>query len=223
MKVIDIINEAPLNRDFRSDDRSASTLAGATGAAATAAAAADHVKGKSGKTVSKDIGAVKNTTQRFVRRYRGDAATAAILAKILPQAAKKTALKSIPLAGWLISGYFAGQQLAKGDVTGAGLELVSGLGNMLTAIPMTAVILARDCYDQAFMDPANPDAYVSVEQDYAKDQEGTTKRLEQLTTAVRNILGRSIDDLAAWSQDQGLTQSEDKKRYLARRKETLGY
>lgn len=222
MKVIDIINEEPLDRTMRGS-RDDSTLAGIAGGAAVAAGASDHVKGKSGKTVGKELGAVKDTTKRFVRRYRGTGALTATLAKILPQAAKKATLKSIPLAGWLISGYFAGQQLAKGDYTGAGLELASGLGSMITVLPATAVIIARDVYDSVYMDPAKPDAYVSLEQDMIRDPAGTQARLKELAGFIETMISSKLDDLAAWSQEKGLTQSDDRKRYLARRKETLGY
>lgn len=62
----------------------------------------------------------------------------------------KTGLKSIPVVGAIAGGLFAVNRLLKGDVVGAGLEAVSGLGGPLTAIPALVLSLARDVYQGVY-------------------------------------------------------------------------
>lgn len=199
MKVIDIINEEPLNRTARMG-RDDSGTAGVAGAAAAAGVAADRTKGASGKSVSKEIGRDLALTTRFARKYRGEPVLLKVLARVMPLALKRGALKSIPLAGAIIGGYFAAQQLAKGSVGGAALEIASSVGSLWTSVPLTALIIARDVYDQVFMDPARPDAFVSVEQDMIQDPEGTTKRLGMIKDVIVSTIGDGLKDLQAWAK-----------------------
>ena len=222
MKVIDIINEEPLTRVNRGG-RDDSGTAGVAGAAAAGAVAADRVKGKSGQTVSKEIGKDITTAKRFVRKYRGDQEALRVLSKIAPTALRRGALRSIPLAGIVIGGYFAGQQLAKGSVAGAAQEFLAGLGSVWTAVPLTVNLIVRDMYDQVYMDPDSPDSFVSYEQDLIQDPSGTADRLANLARVVTSAMGRAFDDLYSWGTEQGLVDSDEKKRYLATRKAAIGH
>jgi hypothetical protein len=69
-----------------------------------------------------------------------------IAGPIIAKGLGKTALKSIPIIGAVAGGLFAVDRLIKGDVVGAGLELASGLGGPLTAIPAFIASTARDTY-----------------------------------------------------------------------------
>lgn len=62
----------------------------------------------------------------------------------------KTAIKSIPLVGAIAGLGFALGRLIKGDVVGAGLDAVSGLGGPLTAIPALVASLTRDVYQGVY-------------------------------------------------------------------------
>jgi len=62
----------------------------------------------------------------------------------------KTVLRSIPIIGAGIGIASAASRLVKGDVVGAGLDLISGLGGPMTAIPAFIATLARDSYSGVF-------------------------------------------------------------------------
>jgi len=199
MKVIDIINEEPLDRRPRMG-RDDSALAGVAGATAAGGIAADRIKDARGKTVSKQVGRELALTSRFARKYRGQPVLLKVLSRVMPLALKRGALKSIPLAGAIIGGYFAAQQLAKGSVGGAALEIASSVGSLWTSVPLTALIIARDVYDQVYMDPAKPDAFVSVEQDMIQDPKGTTERLAMIKDVIVDTIGDGLKDLQSWAK-----------------------
>jgi hypothetical protein len=72
------------------------------------------------------------------------------IAKRLPKAALKAAGKSIPGIGALIGLGSAAVSLASGDTVAAGLEAVSGLGSIATAIPATAALVAKEVYEDVY-------------------------------------------------------------------------
>lgn len=72
----------------------------------------------------------------------------------------KVAAKSIPIAGATAGFYFAYDKLKQGDLTGATLEVVSGVGGAGTAIPATVATVARDAYMSVFGSSPEGDAPV---------------------------------------------------------------
>lgn len=62
----------------------------------------------------------------------------------------KTALKSIPILGAVAGAGFAIDKLLDGDPVGAGLDLFSGLGGPITAIPAMIASLVRDSYSSIY-------------------------------------------------------------------------
>ena len=220
MKVIDIILEEPLKRDLRGGRRDSDAEDAIAAGTAAAAGAGLAVKNRAGVAAAADSVKVGG---RFVRRYRGDVVLVKALAKVLPAALKKGALKSIPLAGILVGAYFAGQQLAHGSVGGAALEIASSLGSAWTAVPATVWIIARDVYDQMYMDPDKPDAFVSVELDLIKDPQGTKERLEFLKKVITKIVGDKLDALEQWAKSKGSNEPDaDRKAYDAHKAAVLG-
>lgn len=86
-------------------------------------------------------------------RLAGPAVTAAVRRAAGPLISKtlgRTALKSIPIIGAVAGVGFALSRLMQGDVVGAGLDLGSGLGGPLTAIPAFAASIARDSYASVY-------------------------------------------------------------------------
>lgn len=69
---------------------------------------------------------------------------------IITRALGSTALKSIPLLGIGAGIAFALNRLMQGDPVGAGLDLASGLGGPLTAIPALAATVSRDVYSSVY-------------------------------------------------------------------------
>jgi len=219
MKVIDIINEAPVERTWRGG-RDDSALAGAAGAGAAGVAVAT----KNRQSVAAAADSLK-VGGRFVRRYRGDTLLLNALAKVLPAALKKGALKAIPLAGIIIGGYFAAQQLAKGSIGGAALELGSSIGSAWTAVPATVWVIARDVYDQMYMDPADPDAFVSIELDLIKDPAGTKERLEFLRQVITKVVSDKLTAVQQWAatnKDKQEPSSARKSYDASKRQVTSG-
>ena len=93
--------------------------------------------------VIKGIEAVKDVA-KLALRHIADTELKQVLARELPKMLAKGALKSIPYVGALIGIVFGIERLIKGDVPGAGIEVVSGVGSLATAIPATAYQAARD-------------------------------------------------------------------------------
>ena len=72
------------------------------------------------------------------------------IAKRLPSAFGKALGKSIPFIGAAIGVGEGVSRLMEGDVVGAGLSAVSGLGSAATAIPATVALLANDVYQDVY-------------------------------------------------------------------------
>jgi hypothetical protein len=72
------------------------------------------------------------------------------IAKRIPMAVGSAFGKSIPYLGIAIGAGFALSRLMDGDVVGAGLEAVSGIGSFATAIPATVALLAKDVYEDVY-------------------------------------------------------------------------
>lgn len=72
------------------------------------------------------------------------------IAKRLPSAFGKALGKSIPFIGAAIGVGEGVSRLMEGDVVGAGLSAVSGLGSAATAIPATIALLANDVYQDVY-------------------------------------------------------------------------
>jgi len=72
------------------------------------------------------------------------------IAKRVPKAVGSALGKSIPFLGAAIGVGFALSRLMDGDVVGAGLEAVSGIGSFATAIPATIALVAKDIYQDVY-------------------------------------------------------------------------
>jgi hypothetical protein len=82
-------------------------------------------------------------------------------------------------------------RLIKGDVPGAGLELVSGVGSLVTAIPTTAYQAARDLYGEYYTHADSGDPAV-LEYDAAQDPQGTEQRVRDLQAKIAAELKAGI-------------------------------
>lgn len=89
--------------------------------------------------------AAKTATKEGIRAKVGK-----IIAKRVPKALMGTVGKSIPVLGAALGIGLSIGRLIKGDVVGAGLEAVSGLGSAATAIPATVASLVRDVYTETY-------------------------------------------------------------------------
>lgn len=69
---------------------------------------------------------------------------------ILQKGLGRTVAKSIPIVGAVVGAGFAINRLLQGDVVGAGIDLMSGLGGPLTAIPAFVASVSRDVYSDVF-------------------------------------------------------------------------
>jgi hypothetical protein len=122
-------------------------------------------------TVKKTGGSIKEAVKR---------AAAPLIAKGLGS----TVLKSIPLVGLGIGAAFAVNRLMQGDVTGAGIELASGVGGPLTAVPALGASIARDTYASVY--GVQPEQDPNFKQRYGEIKgviDGMIK--EQLSRAVK--------------------------------------
>ena len=72
------------------------------------------------------------------------------IAKRVPKAVASAVGKSIPFLGAAIGVGFALSRLMDGDVVGAGLEAVSGIGSFATSIPATVALIAKDIYEDVY-------------------------------------------------------------------------
>lgn len=93
---------------------------------------------------------------------------------LLQKAGLKATAKSIPLIGAGLGAAFAVSRLLDGDVVGAGLEAVSGIGSVATAIPATLISIARDIYHDTY--GVQPE----------EDPQGK-ERFENLLTVVKQV------------------------------------
>lgn len=105
----------------------------------------------------------------------------------------KTALKSIPIIGAVAGVGFAIDRLVKGDPVGAGLDLMSGLGGPVTAIPALAMSLSRDAYAEVFGVPPEQDP------DYNKNFPIIKTSIEDL---IKEQLGQSVTPKQKPTQSQ---------------------
>lgn len=69
---------------------------------------------------------------------------------VITKALGGLAAKSIPIIGTAIGLGQAAFRLAKGDVVGAGIDAVSGLGSLATALPAMVLSVVRDLYSSVF-------------------------------------------------------------------------
>jgi hypothetical protein len=72
------------------------------------------------------------------------------IAKRLPAAMGGMLGKSIPLIGAALGVGEGISRLVKGDIAGAGLAAVSGLGSVATAVPAAIALLANDVYEDVY-------------------------------------------------------------------------
>ena len=114
--------------------------AGAGGAGASAAAdIATKGAGEAGEGAAK--GGAKAISKEAIK---------AGATKIAGKAIPKLLGKSIPIIGAVAGLGFAVSKLMQGDLAGAGIEAVSGLGGPITAIPATILAIANDLYTDLF-------------------------------------------------------------------------
>jgi len=134
--------------------------------------------------VVKGVEAIKDVGKLALRyNHIADQALERLLAKMLPEMLMKGAFKSIPFVGLLIGVAFGIDRLIQGDVPGAGLEVVAGVGSLATAIPATAYQAARDLYGEYYMyeDTGKPAVF---EYDMANDPTGTEQRVKELAAKI---------------------------------------
>ena len=101
--------------------------------------------------------------------------------KVLAKSLGKGIAKSIPFVGAAAGLGFAVSKLVDGDVVGAGLEAVGGLGSAITAIPATIASAARDVYNDVYG--------IYPEQD---PNAGT--RMDQITSIVKSMAEKMLSD-----------------------------
>jgi len=104
------------------------------------------------------------------------------IAKRIPKAMAGAIGKSIPFLGELVGAGFAVSRLLKGDYVGAGLEAVSGLGSAATAIPATALLTAKDVYEDAY--GVKPESDPKVGERFTEIKDATTKAATDFVKGV---------------------------------------
>lgn len=136
--------------------------------------------------VSTKVAGLMSAGFRSARRSGGSikAAVRRVAGPIIGRALGRTALKSIPIVGVGLGAAYAVSRLMQGDVTGAGVELASGVAGPLTAVPALAASVTRDTYASVYgvqpeQDPNFKDRY--------KELKGAVDEMikEQLSGAVR--------------------------------------
>jgi hypothetical protein len=111
---------------------------------------------KSSTGVGKIGGALKSVGTKVIggvgNKLKGSMASTigTSIAKRLPTAMGEVFGKSIPIIGAALGVGEGISRLMKGDVAGAGLAAVSGLGSAATAIPATVALLANDVYEDVY-------------------------------------------------------------------------
>lgn len=114
-------------------------------------------------------------------------------APIIARGLGSTALKSIPIIGAMAGVGYAIDRLVRGDVSGAGLDLTSGLGGPLTATPALVAATSRDVYPSVY--GVQPEA----------DPE-FNRRMPEVTSAVEGLvreqLGNSVEPRQRPTQTQ---------------------
>jgi hypothetical protein len=143
--------------------------------------------------VVRGLSAAKDVAKLALRYNRmADDALARLLKRTMPLLVGKGLLKSVPVAGAVIGVAFGIDRLIKGDVPGAGIELVSGIGSLITAIPATAYQAARDLYGEyyTYQDTNKP---AVIEYDAAQDPQGTEQRVRELSDKIAKELKAGIE------------------------------
>ena len=138
--------------------------------------------GKAGEILGRGI---KSGTQAAAKL--GGSATKAIeklAGPIIEKGIGRSVLKSIPIVGIAAGAAFALPRLLEGDVVGAGLDVASGLGGPLTAIPAFIASTVRDIYSAMYGIQPEEDPNAGA-------------RMSEITTVVKGLvsaaLGKSID------------------------------
>ena len=145
------------------------------------------------KVVIQGVTLAKDAAKLALRYNRmADDALTQLLRRTMPIMFSKGLLKSIPVAGAVIGVAFGIQRLLKGDVPGAGIELVSGIGSLLTAIPATAYQAARDLYNEYYTYEESGKPAV-LEYDLAQDPKGTEQRIQELSAKIAQELKAGIE------------------------------
>lgn len=155
----------------------ASVASAGTGAAATATA--KTLGAEAAEVGAKKLG--KEVAEAGAKKGLG-AAVKALIKKKVGGTIGKMAAKGIPGAGILVGGLFAANRLLQGDIVGAGLELGSSVGGLLTSIPLTIISLARDVYTESFGTPPEADPE-------------SGPRLEEVKTNVGEVVDEELEKL----------------------------
>jgi hypothetical protein len=121
---------------------------GLTSARPTRSGSASNMVGSS--KVASTMAAGLSNAGRAGRRAGVGAAVRRVAGPIIAKALGSTVLKSIPLLGIGVGAAFAIGRLLKGDVIGAGVDLASGTGGALTAVPALGATVARDTYAEVY-------------------------------------------------------------------------
>lgn len=138
-------------------------------------------------------GGIKAATKKTSSKI-GLGAIQRVAGPLIAKGMGKTVLKSIPIIGALAGGAFAVGRLMKGDVVGAGLELASGLGGPLTAIPAFVASVARDTYSGVYG--------VQPEDDLTSH---VGERLSSVTDGVKSIVASTLTPLLTTEKDKSKT------------------
>jgi hypothetical protein len=150
----------------------------------------DFVKGKAIDVAEKTL--IKATATKVGKDVIKKSAI-----KTLGKTIGKGALKSIPILGAVIGAGFAIGRLIDGDPVGAGIEAASGLGSVVTSIPLTITNAARDVYKEVygnFPDPTNPD-----------DQ----KNLSEIYDICKEVASELLKNSATKAPEPGETQYDE--------------
>ena len=148
---------------------------------------------------------------------------AASIAKRIPKALGGALAKSVPFLGAAIGGAFAIPRLLRGDYSGAALEVGSGVGSAATAIPLTALLIAKDVYQDVYgmspeKDPQSAERMKLITKEVtqaASDFLGKEKKPE---TKVPDITPEPVKEAVSNknSKSSRLKQSVDYKNAIAK-------
>ena len=135
--------------------------------------------------------------------------------KELGKSIGKGSLKSIPILGLAIGAGFAISRLIEGDVVGAGIDLASGVGSALTAIPLTLTNAARDVYKDVYgnyPDPTDPEDQENLAEIYSVTKEVAAELLKNAAVPADSdtqydALGNVMQGASAPEQPSPKTKS----------------
>ena len=103
----------------------------------------------------------------------------------------KAGSESIPLIGGLIGTAFAVPRMLKGDFFGAGLEVASGGGGIVTSVAGGLLLAARDVYNEVYKNPETG-VLANLENDLVTDYDGTKERLTKITNVIDTLINESL-------------------------------